>query len=83
MPLYDYKCERCGEEWEAFQEMEKHESCQCPKCKALGSQVIRPTQVPRFKPFLHTNLPQETWITSRKHFKEECRRQGVESAWLM
>jgi putative FmdB family regulatory protein len=33
MPIYEYKCKGCGEEFEAFRSIhEKDESVECPKC---------------------------------------------------
>lgn len=32
MPTYDYKCENCGHEFEAFQSMKDEPLKKCPKC---------------------------------------------------
>ena len=35
MPIYDYKCDKCGEEFEKvfFDFKEDSETAECPKCK--------------------------------------------------
>ncbi|WP_086933236.1 FmdB family zinc ribbon protein [Agarilytica rhodophyticola] len=33
MPIYEYKCEHCGHEFEALQKMSDEPLLQCPKCK--------------------------------------------------
>ena len=33
MPIYEYKCEHCGHEFEALQKMSSDPLTQCPECK--------------------------------------------------
>lgn len=37
MPTYDYECEKCGHEFEAFQSMKEPAIEDCPECKAKKS----------------------------------------------
>lgn len=32
MPLFDYKCEACGHEFEALQKMNADDLVECPEC---------------------------------------------------
>jgi putative FmdB family regulatory protein len=32
MPTYEYRCEACGHEWEAFQSMKDDPLTDCPEC---------------------------------------------------
>jgi putative FmdB family regulatory protein len=38
MPTYEYKCPRCGTEFEAFQKMSAKPVAKCPKC---GARAVR------------------------------------------
>lgn len=33
MPIYEYKCTKCGHEMEAIQKMSEEPLVKCPKCK--------------------------------------------------
>ena len=35
MPTYEYICEGCGYDFDAFQSMKDEKLKQCPKCKAM------------------------------------------------
>jgi putative FmdB family regulatory protein len=37
MPTYDYECEKCGHEFEAFHSMKEPSIEDCPECKAKKS----------------------------------------------
>lgn len=46
MPLYQYKCENCNEEYEMFVAMElRREKMICPKCGSLGERLLGPSAV--------------------------------------
>ncbi len=40
MPTYDYKCEKCGHRFEAFQRMTDEPLKECPKCKGEVQRLI-------------------------------------------
>ncbi len=41
MPYYDYKCTRCGHEFEAFKTIdERDEDEDCPICKATAKRML-------------------------------------------
>ncbi|MBN2190565.1 MAG: hypothetical protein JW728_05060 [Candidatus Aureabacteria bacterium] len=39
MPTYEYKCKKCGHEFELFQKMSDPAVKDCPKCNAKGAVV--------------------------------------------
>ncbi|MCK9555611.1 zinc ribbon domain-containing protein [bacterium] len=40
MPTYEYKCKKCGHEFELFQKMSDPAVKDCPKCKT-GNSVVK------------------------------------------
>ncbi len=38
MPTYEYKCQQCGHQFEAFQKISDDPLTECPKC---GGEVVR------------------------------------------
>lgn len=40
MPTYDYKCDKCGHEFERFQRISDAPLKQCPKCKGRVRRMI-------------------------------------------
>lgn len=38
MPMYDYQCKRCENEFEAMKKLSERENADCPKC---GNQAIK------------------------------------------
>ncbi|NQT29383.1 MAG: zinc ribbon domain-containing protein [Candidatus Saganbacteria bacterium] len=40
MPLYDYKCSKCGDVFEALQKMSDEPLKKCPKCKGPIKRLI-------------------------------------------
>ncbi|KZS22386.1 hypothetical protein BMY_0206 [Wohlfahrtiimonas chitiniclastica] len=44
MPIYQYKCDNCGHEFEALQKISADPLTECPECKAprLAKQVTAP-----------------------------------------
>ena len=41
MPLYEYKCVQCGNEFEAQNKIADRETSQCPECGGQGQQETR------------------------------------------
>jgi putative FmdB family regulatory protein len=40
MPTYEYKCPKCGHEYEALQKISDKTLAKCPKCGTRGRRVI-------------------------------------------
>ena len=40
MPMYDYKCEKCGYKFEVKQKMTDLKLTECPKCKGKVKRLI-------------------------------------------
>jgi len=40
MPLYEYKCEQCGEEFEEVKSFREKDNAECPKCSAQAKKLI-------------------------------------------
>ena len=40
MPTYDYKCPKCGTEFQEFQKMSDRPVARCPKCKAKAERQM-------------------------------------------
>ena len=40
MPTYEYKCEKCGNEFEEFQSMSAEAKANCPECGAEAKRMI-------------------------------------------
>ncbi len=42
MPTYDYKCNKCGKEFELFQSMSEQPLSECPDCQGPVKRLIGP-----------------------------------------
>ena len=44
MPVYEYRCRRCGERFNRVEPIDEHGTRRpaCPKCKGEGEQVFSP-----------------------------------------
>ncbi|MDD5435690.1 MAG: zinc ribbon domain-containing protein [Nitrospira sp.] len=40
MPIYEYKCEKCGHTFEAIQKVSDQPITECPKCSGVTNKVI-------------------------------------------
>ncbi|TXJ46292.1 FmdB family zinc ribbon protein [Brachyspira pilosicoli] len=40
MPTYEYKCKKCGHEFEEFQSMTAEPKAKCPVCKGSAKRII-------------------------------------------
>ena len=40
MPTYEYKCRKCGDQFEAFQSISAPPLKRCPKCKGAVARVL-------------------------------------------
>jgi putative FmdB family regulatory protein len=50
MPTYDYRCKKCGHNWETFQSIKAEATKKCPECKKnQAERVIGPGAAILFK----------------------------------
>lgn len=40
MPTYEYKCQKCGNEFEEFQSIKAEAKAKCPKCGGKSKRMI-------------------------------------------
>lgn len=83
MPLYDYKCPKCGEiidVWAKIEEMHK----ECNQCGGVMYRLISPTRIIcDIAPYFDENLadskksPHGQWVQSRQHRKQLMKEQGL------
>jgi putative FmdB family regulatory protein len=45
MPIYEYKCSKCGKDLEVFQSFSDRPLTVCPKCKGRLKKIINPAGV--------------------------------------
>ena len=45
MPIYEYRCERCGAEFEHRERINDRRLKTCPKCGGIAYRVIRPAGI--------------------------------------
>ena len=45
MPAYEYRCEKCGNEYEKREGFDAPARQRCPKCKGKALRVLRPAAV--------------------------------------
>ena len=85
MPTYDYKCQRCGKVFEAFNTMAsfKGQRCECGgKCEVFFGRGGAAAHV--FKPMWYHDICEKSlWIESKRQLKEECDKHGVVAARLL
>ena len=40
MPIYEYKCDKCGHKFEELQDMKAARTTACPKCKGAAGRLL-------------------------------------------
>lgn len=85
MPLYDFKCNECGEEFEDISPASAIAKAWCPQCKEVKDVTVLITKANKdwFVPHINDDFdgtPIE--VTSRKHLRELCKKHGVYSRAL-
>lgn len=84
MPLYDYQCEACSHEFEAFNSMANRRRQRCEKCDGRAVIVIRAAAVHLFQPDWYEDITHKPlWIETKRQLREECKKHGVEAVALM
>ena len=81
MPLYHYRCDKCGEEFDEFKSLDQYQDpTQHSGCGGLGNRVIK---VPLINPVLgggdwqgYHDMAEDKWVTSRKERREIMARNN-------
>lgn len=78
MPLYHYRCNQCGIEFEEYNKIEERYDLLCPECGGDVDILITKATVHIFKPFWHEDFDDKpVYVKSKKHYKELCEKYGV------
>lgn len=87
MPLYDFKCKKCGgviEDFCCINELEEYTiNKKCPKCRGGVKRLIGGAKKDWFQVHVNENFdgtPIE--VTSKRHLKELCKKHNVTSRAL-
>lgn len=76
MPLYDFRCEKCGKKSEIFMRMAEYTRARC--CEQEMQRVYSYAVVPDLKPYVDQNLSEKpVYVRSKKHRQELMRNAGV------
>ncbi len=80
MPTYDYKCDSCGHQFEAFQGIKDEPLLECPNCLAKPRRLIGKGAGIIFKGagFYATDYRNKTYSTDAK--KEEVSKSSSDSS---
>jgi len=72
MPTYDYECQKCGYEFEAFQQMSAEPLKTCPECKGKVQRLIGTGAGLLFKGtgFYETDYRSESYKSGEKKAKD-------------
>jgi len=89
MPLYDFECTACGKEVEIFcciNDLEQRKmDTRCPSCQCTVKQVIKAVR-PGDWFREHVNYDFDgtpIQVTSKRHYRELCRKFNVQARALM
>lgn len=82
MPLYDFKCKRCGRIFEAFKKIaDPNVPCFC------GSEtdvVLNTKGRDWFQPHWNENIAEKPiYVESKKQYREECQKRGLMARCLL
>ncbi len=83
MPLYDYTCPECSNEFDEFALMADRHDVQCPKCSAKAELVFRPTSLIFFHEGWYEHLgPEPVYVKSMDQLKRICEERGLTSRYV-
>jgi len=88
MPLYEYRCEKCGDEVELRREMKhRHKGLRCEECGGRMVKLVSTYKAKVFKPLTleHINVDGEGPLTfnSENELRQYCRKHGLSSGALL
>jgi len=76
MPLYNYKCEKCGKSWEEYKTICERNDVSC--CGETAEKIIAPTAKPIVYEFYSTSL--DAHITGPAQRKKLMKERNLEDA---
>ena len=76
MPMYDYECLKCGEEFEAYAPVENRKQTRCPECRGKSRILIYKVQAVTFVPYYSHALG--AYIGSRREKQRIMQEKGLE-----
>jgi len=86
MPLYEYRCNNCGEEFEGFRTIAERYNIACPKCNTPRPEILlggNRQQVRLFPEGWFEHIaPEPIYISSRRQLREECEKHNCYSKYL-
>lgn len=78
IPLYDYRCNQCTNEFEGIRKIAERYNIKCPKCEGAVQIIHTSTKIEIFKPFWHEDFDDKpVLVKSKAHYKELCKKHGV------
>ena len=77
MPIYDYRCPRCGEQNDIWASMDEDiRPCHCGEM--MVRLISRPNIAPDWGPYTEYNMGHEpVHIESRQHYYQELAKRGL------
>ena len=86
MPIYAYKCRKCGRRWEEWKRIEERLEvrCECGEKGEIDFSQFGKHTIMFFTPYIYTDIdvyPIE--ITSKRQLKRECEKRGLVAARLL
>lgn len=78
MPLYEYLCKECDNEWDAVHKVECRKTEKCPVCDTLGDIQMSLQQRPQIFDYYSENL--DAHITSPKQRRKLMKANNLEDA---
>lgn len=80
MPTYHYSCERCGHEFEIFQNISDPPRKRCPRCRGKVFRVIHPVgHILKGSGFYRTDYRSEDFskreLSEKKSAKKDSKRE--------
>ena len=88
MPLYDFECKKCKHQFEIFGCIKDLKMLQskkrCPICRGRIRQVITKANRDWFRPHINEDFDgTPIQVTSKEHYKELCKKYGVQARCLL
>lgn len=77
MPLYEYLCKECNEEWEAVHTIDTRKEEYCIYCGNKAELLISKTSRPVVHEYFSENL--DAYVTGSKHRKQLMKEKGLEA----
>jgi putative FmdB family regulatory protein len=80
MPLYEYYCGLCKENYDVVRSIDLRGSAECPNCSRMGSKIVSHPKIIDcvLEPTFDEGLG--TMIKGPKHRREVMRSKGLEEA---